>query len=422
MTTVIDPVDIANILAQELLYQQLVALDGLHSGVPTRTTPTLTPTTLRCIEQTFLELQSHSREAGFVPPLVEPSQPTPAQTQNINTQQHQHHHQQQQQHHHHLQHLGPLLDNQIGRPLQQLQQHHQQQQQHQQLLQQQQQQQLLLQQQEEEEEEEQYNNQLSSSSESPEQQTQGRRNMGGRRPTRTLGISPEEEERRQVRRERNKMAAARCRKRRMDHTNQLLEETDGLEMKKQNLQSEISELQREKQELQFLLDSHKSQCRLRSSSPPDIKPLIKQAIDDELFIEPVKRNNNSNNNNNTIIQTRPNRPNTFPVGFDNNNRPSSLSIYMNDTKERNDNNYKQNIDNNNISYIKTANEVAGIPISTPSSGMPFNFESMMDGGTGLTPISSAPIIPSCSTQQRHNMVSAVDLTSPDVNPPKLVSL
>ena len=42
--------------------------------MPTRTTPTLTPTTLRNIEQTFLDLaanqMSHDREAGFVPPMV----------------------------------------------------------------------------------------------------------------------------------------------------------------------------------------------------------------------------------------------------------------------------------------------------------------------------------------------------------------
>ena len=51
-------------------------LDGL-TGVPTRTTPTLTPTTLRNIEQTFMDLAanqiSHEREAGFVPPLVSAS-------------------------------------------------------------------------------------------------------------------------------------------------------------------------------------------------------------------------------------------------------------------------------------------------------------------------------------------------------------
>lgn len=38
-----------------------------------------------------------------------------------------------------------------------------------------------------------------------------------------LQMSAEEEHRRQIRRERNKLAAARCRKRRMDHTNELLE-------------------------------------------------------------------------------------------------------------------------------------------------------------------------------------------------------
>lgn len=42
--------------------------------MPTRTTPTLTPTTLSNIEQTFIEYQSkpetHENEARFVPPLV----------------------------------------------------------------------------------------------------------------------------------------------------------------------------------------------------------------------------------------------------------------------------------------------------------------------------------------------------------------
>lgn len=59
-------------------YNQLSLLDGL-TGVPTRTTPTLTPTTLRNIEQTFMDLAanqiSHEHEAGFVPPLVPNTHP-----------------------------------------------------------------------------------------------------------------------------------------------------------------------------------------------------------------------------------------------------------------------------------------------------------------------------------------------------------
>ncbi|XP_074103557.1 transcription factor kayak isoform X3 [Cotesia typhae] len=347
--------DFLSNIANATIPNSLASLDGLHSGVPTRTTPTLTPTTLRTIEQTFLELTSesasHSREAGFVPPLVEPSQPTPAQTQNnslITGQSTLNHH-----------HHSVLLENQQSRP-----------------------------------------------------QQQARRNMGGRRPTRTIGMSPEEEERRQVRRERNKMAAARCRKRRMDHTNSLLEETEGLEKKKQTLQNEISQLQQARDDLEFLLENHRAVCRLGSSSPPDIKPVIKAEsyIDNSPFLHPNKCDS---------LDTRPNRPNSLQVGSDNNNRPTSLPIFAaNEAKERPDPLQFKTVET--PSFMKTSNEVAGVPITTPSSGIPFNFDSLMDGGTGLTPVST-PLIPSCSSQQRNNL-SAVDLSSPDANPPKLVSL
>lgn len=45
-----------------------------------------------------------------------------------------------------------------------------------------------------------------------------RRNVGGRKPNKPSNLSPEEEAKRSVRRERNKQAAARCRRRREDHT------------------------------------------------------------------------------------------------------------------------------------------------------------------------------------------------------------
>lgn len=56
-------------------------LPAYASGVTTGTTPTLTPTTLANIEQTFIELQSvpvnsggHDSltQSGFVPPIVDP--------------------------------------------------------------------------------------------------------------------------------------------------------------------------------------------------------------------------------------------------------------------------------------------------------------------------------------------------------------
>ncbi|KAJ8674305.1 hypothetical protein QAD02_005567 [Eretmocerus hayati] len=304
--TTLDSLDFASLLAQELLYQQLVSsLEGLHSGVPTRTTPTLTPTTLRTIEQTFLDFENesakHSREAGFVPPLIEPSQPTPALTPPL--------------------HIQPQVQLQIQQP------------------------QLL------------------------QQGKTAKKNMGGRRPTRTIGMTPEEEERRQIRRERNKMAAARCRKRRMDHTNALLEETEGLEQKKLSLQDEISQLQQEKDDLEFMLEAHRPVCRLQSSSPPDVKPVITDNGKITLpSVDSQQQHLQQPEEFSDLPSVRLSRPNTLPIPTftEPKPRPSSLQFKTVETP----------------AFMKTMNEIAGIPITTPST---------------------------------------VDLSSPDANP-KLVSL
>ena len=198
-----------------------------------------------------------------------------------------------------------------------------------------------------------------------------------------------------------------------------------MEQKKQSLQEEIQQLQQAKDELEFILEAHRAVCRLRSASPPDVKPVIKPELptsENHFVIAAVaaattaaaddgKRDSAVN------IATRPNRPNSLPVGFDNNNRPNSLSIF-NEPKERPDTLTFKTVET--PAFMKPSMDVAGMPITTPTSGIPFNFESLMEGGTGLTPVST-PLIPSCSTQQRNNL-SAVDLSSPDANPPKLVSL
>ena len=359
-----DQKEIANFLAQELFYQQFITLEGLNSGVPTRTTPTLTPTTLRNIEQTFIELQtkpeSHENEAGFVPPLVHSignNQYIPASEVDI--------------------YSKSIWS--IPQP----------------------------------------NTDIDSRPASPVTPKSGqnentRRNMGGRKPVKDLNLTPEEEERRRIRRERNKMAAARCRKRRVDHTNALLNETDGLEQKKLSLQTELQELQGIKDELEYLLESHRAShcCRLHNGqhndnppSPPDIKPYIippyhqKIAervktelidscipdVDSEIFPLPAKK----------LMLSSAVIPLAKP------SRPSSLNVCS--TK-------------NNVS------ELAGISITTPSTGIQFNFDSLMVGGTGLTPV-SAPLVPSCSTQQRNIPTTHADISSPDTcGPPKLVSL
>uniref|UniRef100_A0A673JP60 Proto-oncogene c-Fos-like n=1 Tax=Sinocyclocheilus rhinocerous TaxID=307959 RepID=A0A673JP60_9TELE len=75
-------------------------------------------------------------------------------------------------------------------------------------------------------------------------------------------LSPEEEERKRIRRERNKLAAAKCRNRRQELTNSLQAETDSLEEDKAALLSEIANLLKEKERLELILSAHKPHCKL----------------------------------------------------------------------------------------------------------------------------------------------------------------
>ncbi|XP_063387237.1 transcription factor kayak isoform X3 [Cydia fagiglandana] len=342
----------------------LANLEGLQSGVPTRTTATITPTQLRNFEQTYIELSNcHSEQAnhaGFVPPSVTHANsygilnpggycdagPTTAL------------------------HVSPGPLSASGD---------------------------------------------SSCSPGPAPK---RRNMGGRRPTKApQDISPEEEERRKIRRERNKMAAARCRKRRLDHTNELQDETDKLEEKKHALQEEIRKLNADKDQLQTILQTHLRTCKLarRAPSPPDVKPFeeypyIEEGVRvKEEVVDPAHDPSLALDNDVMFTSPTPDKRimlsaaspamglslDTPPVPV-RPSRPNFLQIH------------------NNKAIAN--NKIAGIEISTPSNGIPFNFDSLMEGGTGLTPVHPHPLAPHphplphpCAQQQR----AAPDQPSPD---------
>ncbi|KAG7461265.1 hypothetical protein MATL_G00208210 [Megalops atlanticus] len=85
----------------------------------------------------------------------------------------------------------------------------------------------------------------------------------------TEQLSPEEEERKRIRRERNKMAAAKCRNRRRELTDTLQAETDSLEDEKSALQTEIANLMKEKERLEFILLAHKPACKVPSDLDAD---------------------------------------------------------------------------------------------------------------------------------------------------------
>lgn len=199
-----------------------------------------------------------------------------------------------------------------------------------------------------------------------------------------------------------------------------MQETDALEHRKQQLQHEIQTLQKDRDELQFILDTHRACCRLqnvRPGSPPDIKPYVFPLLEDKnLESEPRVKTElveqiPTTLPDNILFSEPPAKKimlNSMAPALPSINKPSRPSSL--------------NVPTTFITSQKTTSvsEAIGIPITTPSTGIPFNFDSLMDGGTGLTPV-SAPLVPSCSSQQRN--LPAPDLSSPDAGgPPKLVSL
>ncbi|XP_066468179.1 protein c-Fos [Tiliqua scincoides] len=90
-------------------------------------------------------------------------------------------------------------------------------------------------------------------------------------------LTPEEEEKRRIRRERNKMAAAKCRNRRRELTDTLQAETDQLEEEKSSLQTEIANLLKEKEKLEFILAAHRPACKI----PEELQ------FSDELAVSPL---------------------------------------------------------------------------------------------------------------------------------------
>lgn len=80
-------------------------------------------------------------------------------------------------------------------------------------------------------------------------------------------LSSAELEKRRLRRERNKLAAFKCRQRRKEHMQTLEDETDMLNVTKRSLESEIMSLKEKKMELEDMLKTHK--CLLIMNSSDD---------------------------------------------------------------------------------------------------------------------------------------------------------
>jgi len=297
-------------------------------------------------------------------------------------------------------------------------------------------------------------------------------------------LSPEERERLYTRRQRNKEAAARCRKRRVDQTNSLQVEVDKWQGKKMALENEIRALTNQRDELEFLLASHcqtaaTGQCvlggvRRRITAPAQI--VVRRtstATMPRQHIRQIQVNNvhQQQHQQHIIVQSQPpvvavksepvivetiNQPYILPeqVAIPQVKDESAVTSLHNTTKAVPNNNAPQQVARRPASlglskiavvqqqHNKTSEH--GITIDTPSSIIPsFSLETY--ASTGLTPTATpvsgfsfpitsgstpgtlntpmtttATIGSSCSTQQR--TTEGANGSVPEINSPEAISL
>merc|ERR1712045_683199 len=182
-------------------------------------------------------------------------------------------------------------------------------------------------------------------------------------------MDPEEDEKRKMRRNRNRLAAARCRQKRLDQIETLQVEVNNWEKRNRSLEEEGAALKADKEELQYILAAHRSSCSLQVKVEP--------ATEEE---SPV------------FVEVQPSVETVKPQ------RPGSLSLIP-------------------------VNNIEGVNIDTPSNGI-LSFNTLLEGKTGLAPtnilsptslwgpvkIPSALNTPNCGSQERKLVVT--DLLSP----------
>jgi len=219
-------------------------------------------------------------------------------------------------------------------------------------------------------------------------------------------LSPEEAQRLVVRRERNKAAAARCRKRRMDQISYLSDEVQVHEEKKLALENTIAQLKAQKEELEYILSQHQSECQLV------VPGLRQQPLPIAVKSEPVLVETIEMNALDQVYMYKPQEINTNRAGGLKAKRPLSL-----------------NIESAQIE-AKASATLEGVLIDTPSNIISnLGFDTLMTS-TGLTPTSNivTPVsfniigtsVPSCSSQQRSSEM--VELNTPATENFSLVSL
>ena len=160
------------------------------------------------------------------------------------------------------------------------------------------------------------------------------------------------------------------------------QETENLEEEKSQLENEITNLQQQKEQLEFLLNAHKPMCKVQH---PNGTVKCEQQASHVVCSIPS-----------STFMTGPYTTMTTP-------RPNTLPLRTTQPQS------------------STATSVIGVPITTPSSVFAsISLDTLMDGHTGLTPLTGQA--PSCGSQvqlQRNSSDSSPEMASPNSN---LISL
>jgi len=260
---------------------------------------------------------------------------------------------------------------------------------------------------------------------------------GGRRSTivKDEDLGPEEEERRHIRRDRNKLAAARCRKRRVDQTDTLQKDVDELEDKKQAMMEEIHHLKSQKDELEFILDAHKTVCKKSAFKPGQGTAVSRSNL---LPTEPRVVVKAEPTTDKTVIHL------THAEAMDEVDSTTTTNLVSLPGNEKPKRPQFLGLTLQNGSNMMRS---IGVPIETPTRIVKsLNFDALMDGRTGLTPTnvltpfninmnislnslntpSVTTPVSGCGSQQMRSGHGATtmmcELSSPNGAAPNLVSL
>merc|ERR1712223_475849 len=220
------------------------------------------------------------------------------------------------------------------------------------------------------------------------------------------GLSPEEAQKLEIRRERNKAAAARCRKRRMDQISYLSDEVQEHEEKKRTLENTIAQLKADKEHLEYILSQHQSECQLQivREHQQTVVPCI------AVKSEPV------------LVETMELNPHVYIL-----EKPTNATSAGRVLKPKRP--LSLNIESARIEAKTSSTSMEGIVIDTPSTVLSsLGFDTLMTS-TGLTPTSNiiTPVsfnlsVPTCSSQQRSSEMNLTELNTPASENVSLVSL